>query len=474
MAYCARQICEIAFATLIVIGEFDLRSLATGYLCLFLSLSSSAFGQAEGVSVDSFRVIETTPNSVDIELIASNDGSLGTICLGTLAKSEDGSVQSETSPPIIVPVGRQLILAAEVSRPRGLNKQHTDYLLVTVYPCGREPVLTLKLAWSYDWTDRSASTASSDIETQVRDDAATSDPYWVVANDLQVDDFAALDRLLKKWNHPEQRDRSGEWKLDSFKRILANSCERNWKGCIERIQRWRKTNPESTSAVIAEASYWIAYAWSIRGGEYNSSTDPVAVKVFDERMKRAEQVLKASKQFASSNPLWYETYLDVAVGTRRNRQFIAKLFTEGMHRHPYFQSLYLAMANYWSPPHGGSPDWAKVDEVIGNAVVLTAITDGISNYARLYKRVNDHQKLEFDLFQDSLASWPKMRDSFDELIRRYPSPENINEFASYACQAEDKDTYLRLRARMKDHLLPYKWRDNYSPDMCDHKFMLYS
>jgi hypothetical protein len=166
--------------------------------------------------------------------------------------------------------------------------------------------------------------------------------------------------------------------------------------------------------------------------------------------------------------------MDVAVGTKRNVQFTAKLFAEGIHRHPHFQSLYLGMANYWSPVHDGKPDWAKVDEVIGNAVALTAITDGISNYARLYKRVNDHQKLEFDLFQDSLASWPKMRDSFDELIKRYPSTENINEFASYACQAEDKVTYLRLRVQMKDHILSHMWRNNYSPDMCDHKFMLYS
>ena len=123
---------------------------------------------------------------------------------------------------------------------------------------------------------------------------------------------------------------------------------------------------------------------------------------------------------------------------------------------------------------GGKLTGQKFDDVIGNAVALTTVTDGISNYARLYKRIDSRQRLEFDLFQNSLASWPRLRDSFDELIKRYPSSDNINEFASYACQAEDKDTYLRLRAQMKDHILPYRWRNNYSPDMCDHKFMLYS
>jgi hypothetical protein len=332
------------------------------------------------------------------------------------------------------------------------------------------------LALKYDWPAKSANPVSSDNETQVPDDSATRTPGWLATQDLEQEDFSGLDRLLEKWNDTTQRDSCGEWKLSSVIFVFENHSGqgRNWKEGLERILRWKKFNPKSAGAAIAEATYWMAYAWSIRAGDYPPSTDPVALKVFGERMKRAEQVLKASKVYASISPLWYETYLIVALHTKRDIRFTERLFAEGIHRHPYYGSLYLIMANYWSPIDGGKADWQKVDEVVGNAVALTSVTDGMSNYARLYKKINRRQRLEFDLFRDSHATWSKMRDSFDELIKRYPSPENVNEFAAYACQAADKDTYLRLRAQMIDRILPNMWPGNYSPDMCDHKFMLYS
>ncbi len=452
-----------------------MRSVAAGCLCLFLSLSFSAFGQTKGVSVDSFRVIKTDPDYVDIELTGSNDGSLGTLCLDAHAKSDDGLVRSGGFIPLVVPVGQKLTITTHVLRPRGLDKLHTDYLFVMVYPCGKSPVLTRKLDWKYDWPDKSASTTSVDEKTQASDSAARA-PWWLVTQSLEQEDYFALDQLLEKWNDPIQRDINGEWKLNQFKGVLWSHSgqDRKWKEDLERIRRWRKFNPKSAGAAIAEATYWIAYAWNIRGSVYTPSVDPVAVRVFGERMKRAEQVLKASKKYSSNNPLWYATYMEVAVATRRDVRFTSRLFEEGIRKHPRYEFLYLIMANYWSPIDGGNANWQKVHEVIANAVVLTAATEGSSNYARLYRSIDASQRLEFDLFEDGHASWPKMRDSFDELIEHFPSSENINEFASYACQAEDKDTYLRLRARIKDRILPYRWRSNYSPDMCDHKFMLYS
>ena len=227
---------------------------------------------------------------------------------------------------IVVPVGQQLTLATQVLRPRGRDKQHTDYLSVMVFPCDKRPVLTRKLDWQYVWPEKTANTASTDQEALTQDDSIANEPWWPVTLNLEQEDFSALDQLLEKWNTPEQRDRNGEWKLVGFMGVLwsYSGQGRNWKECLERIQRWRKFNPKSAGGAIAEAAYWTAYAWNIRGSEYNPSTDPVAVRIFGERMKRAEQVLKSSKQFASNNPLWYETYLDVAVGTKRNLRFTAK------------------------------------------------------------------------------------------------------------------------------------------------------
>jgi hypothetical protein len=68
-------------------------------------------------------------------------------------------------------------------------------------------------------------------------------------------------------------------------------------------------------------------------------------------------------------------------------------------------------------------------------------------------QINDRQKIEFDLFQDSQASWPRMRDAFEQWVKRYPSDDNFNEFAAYACRAGDKEAYLGVQPKIQGHIV---------------------
>ncbi|MGO9445299.1 MAG: hypothetical protein ACLPXB_11045 [Thiobacillaceae bacterium] len=293
------------------------------------------------------------------------------------------------------------------------------------------------------------------------------------SDNLKDEDFAALDAAMEEWNSPKERDPDGEWTLDGCRSVFVNYSDRDWKKRLQRIQDWRASNKKSPGAAIAEATYWVAYAWRIRDSEYAGDVERVALRIFGERMRRAEQVLKNSKSYASSNPLWYEIYLDVAVATKRKEAFVVHLFEEGVRRYPYFEPLYTDMASFWAPyapTVRDKADWRKVNRVVNQAVVLTADMDGISNYARIYAELNAKQGREFDLFRDGLVPWPALRDSFEDLVKRYPSANNLNEFAGFACQAGDKDTFVRLKLQMKGRVVPDKWPGNYSPDLCDHMF----
>lgn len=445
-------------------------------LCLFIpagcvSQSPAKLTIQKNISIDSFRIVKASPESVDIELVGSNDGSMGQLCLGVIAKSKDGIVSSVEIQPYTFPVGKKLHIVERVPRPPGLEQLQTDSLAVIVYPCGKQGVILSRIFdWPYTWPLQAASSSSEQAAVQ------TDTHSWrVFFQNLNELDFASLDVLSKKWNNPKERDRNGEWKLDSFRSALNYLWNnKDWHGNLVRIQQWRKFNPKSSSAAIAEAKYWSAYAWHIRGNLDNTNVDPVAMKVFDERMKKAEQILDDSKAFASNNPLWYETYLDIAVDENRDEEFIAQLFEEGIRKFPYFQPLYIDMASFWSPWSGINADWRKVDELVNQAVSLTKIYDGTINYAMLYAQIFDAQKLEFDPFRDSMVSWPTMRESFEELVKRYPSDNNLNEFAAYACRADDKKAYLAIRPKIQGHIVPDKWRSNYSIDLCDHRFMQYS
>lgn len=442
--------------------------------CLYTSalalIPFTAVAQQGGISIDAFRILNTTPDFVDIELSGSDDGTMGQLCVGVIAKSTDGMVRSQSYSSIAAPGDAQFRVLSRVMRPSGLARQETDCLMAMVYPCGQGTVLRRKFAWHYAWPEKKAGTSGSENDQVEMSEAR---PWLAFKANLDEEDFAALDTLIQKWNDPKARDQDGEWKLDGFRSVFLrySSVNRDWKGDLQRIKRWREFNSKSAGAAIAEAKYWVSYAWHIRGNETTTQADPVALRVFGERMRRAEQVLKDAREFAADNPLWYEAYLDIAAATRRDEKFTEALFNEAIRRHPYFQPLYLGMSRYWAPYSGDTADWKKVDDVIKQAVSNTADMDGTGNYALLYAQISDVQKLEFDLFQDSRVSWEKMRDSFEDLVKRYPSNDNLNEFAAFACRANDKGAFLNIRPKINNRIVPKKWPGNYSCDLCDHRFM---
>ncbi len=440
-------------------------------LLLMVAIAAPSHAAQQGISIESFKVVKADPEGVDIELAGAYDGSLGPVWLGTAAKSKDGAVRSGAYAPIMVPVGQTVRFSVRVTRPENIEKPQTDFLMVFAYPAsGIKISFTKKFEWRYGWP-RIAPKPFSGV-TDDYADLGTKQAWWIFHANLDEEDFAALDLLSENWNNPKERDKNGAWKLDGYRLALyCSSCnEKQYRENLQRIARWKAFNPKSAGAAIAEAKYWAAYAWHIRGTIWNEHPDPVALRVFGERMKRAEDALLNSKEFASGNPLWYETYLDIAVDTKRSDAFIEALFEEAIRRHPHFQQLYVNMANNWAPIQGGLADWRKVDALVERAVALTSDLDGQDNYASLYAQIGAQRRIEFDLLDETLASWPRMKASFAELVKRYPSADNLNEFAAFACRAGDKETFLNLNVKIQGHVVDAKWPSNYSRDLCTRRF----
>ncbi len=64
-----------------------------------------------------------------------------------------------------------------------------------------------------------------------------------------------------------------------------------------------------------------------------------------------------------------------------------------------------------------------------------------------------------------------MRAGFEDLIKLNPTDVAFkNEFASYACRADDRETFLKAWAQIGKDLLREVWHSNYSPDLCEKRF----
>ena len=217
-----------------------------------------------------------------------------------------------------------------------------------------------------------------------------------------------------------------------------------WEPSLERIRQWRTRSPRSRHASVVEALYWQSYAWYGRGSAFANAVSEKGWQLFRERNAQARRALESGKQFAGTNPLWASVMIDVSWDEDRPRAEIFALFADAVKRDPGFQSTYIAMAWRLTPRWGG--DIERYRDFVEDAVKRTRATEGATMYARLYWVFAN---VEFDRsFSDLGIPWPKMKSGFDDLIARYPSPWNVNNFASFACRANDKATFLKLLPKL--------------------------
>lgn len=288
---------------------------------------------------------------------------------------------------------------------------------------------------------------------------------------MAAGNYAGVERSFAELNSPEQTLLDGRWKLTAFSLGVQSfiSDGNLWPARYEAIKQWREKYPRSSAAAAAEAMYWRLYAWHARGKGFASTVTKEGWQLFYERLQKAERVLQQSNDYGVANPLWYYEYLELALASGWPLSDYRKLFEEATAKAPTFYPHYFAMATRLLPKWGGNYD--LIDQFAAQSVTKTQATHGTSMYARIYWYVDQEESLNFDLFKNSNATWPRLRKGFEDLIARTPQSHwNRNAFASFACRAGDRKTYTTLRSQIQDNVHQEAWQSNYSLDLCDHKF----
>jgi hypothetical protein len=288
-------------------------------------------------------------------------------------------------------------------------------------------------------------------------------------------DYKALDEAFEDMAGPDERFDDGRSHLMGLRRGLgfqfsANTTPKQWQQALDQIREWRQKYPESTAVDIVEAQILRSWAWAARGNGPSRRVTPEGWKLFQERMKRAEEVLIRSRERSSNNPLWYSEYLDIARPSGRGRQEFRALYDAAIARFPDFQYFYVAMIRYLDPDWHG--DIAEIDAYIAEAAKQTEARQGKIMYAQLYWYLADTRNQDFSLFEDSAANWADMKTGFEQLIAATPkSSWNLNIFAAVACRADDADTYRKLRKQIGERIYGEAWPDNYTLEICDERLL---
>jgi hypothetical protein len=280
---------------------------------------------------------------------------------------------------------------------------------------------------------------------------------------LEDGDFAKLERMHDEFLATQLRATDGSWMVEAFAVTFDGWFRSRGETRIQKLfADWKEKLPASRLRPVAEAEMWQALAWKARGGGYSGKTPRENIELFNERLRLASRALEVSQDVGTASPMWYWVALIVAGSSGRPVAQFDALFEEALRKFPAYQPLYLTRMNYLLPQWGG--DYDQVDRFVAESVKRTAAIDGSSFYAWLY--VDVARKHGDNFFEKTAVSWPRMRESFEDMTKRYPDVWNRIVYATFACLARDRETTARLLLLLPDEAQLGAYTRGISTDSC--------
>ena len=294
----------------------------------------------------------------------------------------------------------------------------------------------------------------------------------VAANKAMIEKTNANTReMIATWNKtgcvmPDGRPRLS-YLIGGYRASLDT--EPDWGKAYELVKQFKARYPGEGFAQLAEPIYWSKYAWDARGTGYAKTVSEDGWRLFRERLTRAEQSLTEIKPSAGNLPVWYEEMIHVQKALGRDPATIQATFQEGVGKFPEYLPIYFSYAQTQMPKWGGS--WEATDKLARWSADYTRPSLGNMMYTRIYWAAVQNSPSDLLLFEDTKASWPLMQQGFEDMMRKYPdSIYNLNSYASFACAANDRASYAKLRKQIGNAVHPVAWIGKLTPDFCDRKF----
>lgn len=295
-------------------------------------------------------------------------------------------------------------------------------------------------------------------------------------------DFAALDSMADRYVRTRAKTLSGKWRLAVYAAAVADQmsidwpsewylpeadencrcqapkparypeADRRWNALRARVDDWSKRFPRSPHAQIATAQYLIRRGWFYRGIGVASSVPTAAWRRFHKYIAQARLELESTRVTSVTDPVWFDLMFTIAAAQSWSLPQVARLtddlFANGQAYAPAYQAAALPLLPKW----GGS--YAMVEQFARDAITHVDADEGISIYTRIYWQPDQFAAATF---REVGADWPTIRQGFDEMIRKYPDPRNVNGKAMFACWAGDREQLAATLKQLGDKVNPDAW-----------------
>ncbi len=269
--------------------------------------------------------------------------------------------------------------------------------------------------------------------------------------------FDELEHKADELNASRAVFSNGSWKIHQFHDALGcrdDEPESMWQLHDTIHREWIAAYPDSITARVAYADFFVDYAWHARGTGYANTVSQEGWKLMDERLAKARDILAAARALPMKDAVWWSVSLSVALGQGWSRDDYDALMKDAKSYSPVYWSCDISRAYSLLPRWHGEPgDWEDY------ALQASRAENGLG--AEIYARIVMNLAGYYDnVFEETKASWPKTRDGLEAMRKKYPDFHEVaNWAAKLAVLAKDYPEASRMFALLGDSYDPDVWQD---------------
>ncbi|MDQ1920352.1 DUF4034 domain-containing protein [Massilia pseudoviolaceinigra] len=287
---------------------------------------------------------------------------------------------------------------------------------------------------------------------------------------MKEKNYKKLDELYTKYSKKMAKTPDGVSALSPFFSGIAQTfnvactnpkrSDEEWLAHQASLSAWLESSPTSMGAKLALAFFAADYAWYARGSGYSSTVSDASQKIFEQRMASAKRQLDKLAGPGKNNPAWYEGMLTVGLAQGWAPAKFDAMYNKAAKVDPYYLDIHYTNIAFHDAKWYGSDQ--EVLSAINRAAQLTKARLGDTMYTRLHWTIAQSP----DMFETGGANWTRMKAGFEDYLRLYSDTRTRNNYALYACMAEDKPTLREQLALLGNDLDPKKWSNDYQYAYC--------
>ncbi len=267
--------------------------------------------------------------------------------------------------------------------------------------------------------------------------------------------FAELDATAKNLRATKAVYENGSWKIAQF--YSAFECQKSepesmWQLHDKIHHDWIAAHSGSITAHVSYADFLVSYAWKARGNGFINTVSDEGLRLMEERLEAAAEVLEAAKKIPEKDPVFYRVMLLIALGQGWEKPAYDALTNEAVTFEPKFWGYDTTRANSLLPRWYGEPgDW----EAYADLAAKRPGGLGAEVYARIVISLNGYYG---HVFRETKASWPKTRAGLELMVNKHPNAIEIQIHAvELAALARDQELAKAMLKRMGDNYFTAGW-----------------